>query len=107
HARATIRAPHGIRRGLSDPRRNHDMVRQRPDIAALPLYKQGKSPSGDAVKLSSNENPYPPLPSVRDAVARRLDRFHLYPAMATPEIAARVAERHGVTPENLAFGAGS
>jgi len=83
------------------------MVRQRADIAALPLYTQGKSPSGDAVKLSSNENPYPPLPSVRAAVADRLERFHLYPNMAAPELTQRVAERFGVEPECLAFGAGS
>lgn len=83
------------------------MVHQRPDIAALPLYTQGRSPSGDAVKLSSNENPYPPLPSVSIAVADQLQRLQLYPNMAAPEITARVAERFGVTPENVAFGAGS
>lgn len=83
------------------------MVHQRADIAALPAYKQGKTPSGDAVKLSSNENPYPPLPSVRDAVAAQLERIHLYPDMAAPEITERIAVRFEVAPENLSFGAGS
>ncbi|MET0861760.1 MAG: aminotransferase, partial [Microbacterium sp.] len=32
-------------------------VRVRPEIAALPPYKQGKQAGDDAFKLSSNENP--------------------------------------------------
>ena len=43
-------------------------VRLRPEIAALPPYRQGKQASPDAFKLSSNENPFEPLPSVVEAV---------------------------------------
>ncbi len=43
-------------------------VRIRPEIAALPAYKQGKQAGAEAFKLSSNENPFPPLPSVVAAV---------------------------------------
>ena len=51
-------------------------VRIRPEIAALPAYKQGKQAGADAFKLSSNENPFDPLPSVVEALqatpARRI-----------------------------------
>ena len=41
-------------------------VHIRPEIAVLPPYKQGRQAAPDALKLSSNENPFPPLPSVVD-----------------------------------------
>jgi histidinol-phosphate aminotransferase len=52
-------------------------VRVRPEIAALPAYKQGKQAGADAYKLSSNENPFDPLPGVIDAVnaATALNRY--------------------------------
>lgn len=84
------------------------MVKQRSALDSIPAYKQGAMPSSsDVVKLSSNENPFPPLASVRDAVAEQLERIHLYPSMAAPELTARVAELQGVDPENIVFGAGS
>ena len=43
-------------------------VRLRPEIAALPPYRQGKQASPDAFKLSSNENPFEPLPAVVEAL---------------------------------------
>ncbi len=50
----------------------------RPSLAALPVYKPGKSAEmamrdhdlETAVKLASNENPYAPLPSVLRAIER-------------------------------------
>jgi histidinol-phosphate aminotransferase len=84
------------------------MVFQRETIGNLPAYKQGVAPGDSgAFKLSSNENPFGPLPSVVASIAEALDTIHLYPSMAAPEITARIAERFAVQPENLAFGAGS
>ncbi|MGV2903187.1 aminotransferase, partial [Microbacterium sp. AGC62] len=40
------------------------LPRIRPAIAALAPYRQGKQAGPDAFKLSSNENPFDPLPSV-------------------------------------------
>ena len=83
-------------------------VRQRAGIDRLPAYKQGRSGvGGGAFKLSSNENPYPPLASVTVAISKLLDRVHLYPNMAAPEVEARVAERYAVPVSHLSFGAGS
>lgn len=82
------------------------MVQQRADVESLPAYIQGKS-LPDAVKLSSNENPYPPLASVLEATRARLDRFNLYPDMGAVAVRERIAARHGVRPEEIAVGAGS
>lgn len=82
------------------------MVQQRPGIDTLPTYIQGKA-IPNAVKLSSNENPYPPLDSVREVVARELDSFNLYPDMGATALVSRIAERLGVRPAEIAVGAGS
>ena len=37
------------------------VVTLRPEIAALQPYRQGRPAAADAFKLSSNENPFPPL----------------------------------------------
>lgn len=83
----------------------------RTDLAEVHEYRQGKgAPAGESaamIKLSSNENPYPPLASVADAVAARLDRFNRYPETAAPELTTALAERFDVDPANLVFGAGS
>ncbi|WP_460775281.1 histidinol-phosphate transaminase [Microbacterium sp. GXF7504] len=81
-------------------------VRVRADIAALPAYKQGKPAGADAFKLSSNENPFDPLPSVLDAM-RAHGAVNRYPDSAAGRLSARLAERYGVAPEEVHVGAGS
>src|SRR6218665_1875973 len=82
------------------------MVHQREAVERLPAYIQGKS-LPDAVKLSSNENPYPPLASVTEALRQRLERINLYPDMGAFALRERIAEQHGVRIEEVAVGAGS
>ena len=86
-------------------------VRVRDDLDAVPAYKQGRSVAasdeGAVFKISSNENPYPPLPSVRDAVASTLDRMNRYPESAASALTARLAADLDVSPTQLVFGAGS
>ena len=78
------------------------MVYQREAIGKLPAYQQGVSPGDSgAFKLSSNENPFPPLPSVVVSITEALGNIHLYPSMAAPEITARIAERFDVQPANF------
>jgi histidinol-phosphate aminotransferase len=86
-------------------------VRIRPAVAALPVYKPGKPApagwSGASYKLSSNENPYPPLPGVLAATEAAVARMNRYPDLANAAMTAAVAGRLGVPPESLAFGTGS
>lgn len=84
------------------------MTDRRDVLAHLPAYRQGAMPDrDDVIKLSSNENPYPPLPSVIDVAARALDRMNLYPDMGAGAIRGVLAERFGVPVESIAVGAGS
>lgn len=81
-------------------------MRVRPEIAALPAYQQGKQAGADAYKLSSNENPFDPLPGVLEAVhgATALNR---YPDATAGRLRARLAERFGVDDRSVHVAAGS
>ncbi len=81
------------------------VVTLRPEIAALQPYRQGRPAAPDAFKLSSNENPFPPLQAVVDAVAD--SSVNRYPDGAATMLRARLAERFGVTADEIQVGAGS
>lgn len=82
-------------------------VRLRPEILAVPPYKQGRPAPADGFKLSSNENPFPPLPSVRDAAAAALSELNRYPNAGGADLRERLAERHGVGIDQVHLGNGS
>lgn len=81
-------------------------VRIRPEIAALPPYRQGKQAGADAFKLSSNENPFEPLPSVV-ASLRGTVSVNRYPDATASRLRHRLAARFGVDPDEVHIGAGS
>ncbi|GGF37162.1 histidinol-phosphate transaminase [Subtercola lobariae] len=81
-------------------------VKLRPEIVALPPYRQGKAVEG-GFKLSSNENPFPPLPGVLAAANQAAETLHRYPNGFAPELSARLAARWGVELEQVIIGAGS
>jgi histidinol-phosphate aminotransferase len=82
-------------------------VRLRPEIVAVPAYKQGRPAPADGFKLSSNENPYPPLPSVVEAVTATLADLNRYPNAGGADLRQRLADRHGVELEQVHLGSGS
>lgn len=88
-----------------------EVIKQPSHIQNIPAYKPGKSSvdgwDGPVYKLSSNENPYPPLPSVVDAITRAASHMHRYPNMAAPTLTVALAKRLGVDETELAFGTGS
>lgn len=83
----------------------------RPAIATLPVYKPGKpaplGPGGVSYKLSSNENPFPPLPGVIEAAEIACAQMNRYPDLGNVAITEAVADRLGVNTEQIAFGTGS
>ena len=81
-------------------------VRLRPEIAALPPYRQGKQASPDAFKLSSNENPFEPLPAVVEALHGAL-HVNRYPDASAAELRGVLAARFGVEIDEVHVGAGS
>ncbi len=81
-------------------------VRLRAEIAALAAYAQGKEAGVGGFKLSSNENPFPPLPAVAAAL-RAESALNRYPDATAARLRRRLAERFGVDPEEVHVGAGS
>lgn len=79
----------------------------RTGLDAVPAYRQGRSAPAGASKLSSNESPHPPLPSVVEAVQQRLSSIHRYPDMSAAVLRERLAERYDVDPAVVTVGAGS
>jgi histidinol-phosphate aminotransferase len=86
-------------------------VRLRESLAAVPAYKPGKpavfSEGVTAYKISSNENPYPPLPAVLEVVAHAAGQMNRYPDMAVTALTDALARILGVPREHIATGTGS
>ena len=53
-------------------------VKLRPEVEQMVPYRQGRAAADDAFKLSSNENPFEPLPGVVEAVQASVG-FNRYP----------------------------
>ncbi|GAA2486714.1 histidinol-phosphate transaminase [Streptomyces gobitricini] len=79
-------------------------------LGGIPTYKPGKPAAAEgpvAYKLSSNENPYPPLPGVMESALAAASAFNRYPDMACTGLMDELAERFGVPVSHLATGTGS
>jgi histidinol-phosphate aminotransferase len=62
---------------------------------------------GEAHKLSSNESPYGPLPSVIEVIADASRTVHRYPDNGAAALIAAIAERFAVPAGHVAVGSGS
>jgi histidinol-phosphate aminotransferase len=79
-------------------------------LCASPAYKPGKAPVaavGEAHKLSSNESPYGPLPSVLGVIAEAASAVNRYPDNGAEALTGALAERFAVPPGHIAVGCGS
>jgi histidinol-phosphate aminotransferase len=80
-------------------------------VRDLPAYVPGRPPAQreglPTYKLSSNENPFPPLPGVLEAAVEAVGRMNRYPDMGCTALYAALADRLGVLPGRLAAGTGS
>jgi histidinol-phosphate aminotransferase len=84
--------------------------RFRPVLDTLPAYKPGKVPvaaTGQAHKLSSNESPYGPLPSVLEVIAEAASEVNRYPDNGAEALTGALAERFAVPADHVAVGCGS
>ncbi|MCI0687186.1 MAG: pyridoxal phosphate-dependent aminotransferase [Sporichthyaceae bacterium] len=83
----------------------------RAELGDIPTYKPGRpAPVRDgmpAYKISSNENPFPPLPSVQTVIADAGSQANRYPDMFATALVARIASRFGVPESHVATGTGS
>ena len=84
-------------------------------ILSITPYKPGKPLEElareygvtDAVKLASNENPLGPSPKAVEAVRKALDNLHRYPDGACHDLTAKLAEKLGVSRQEIVVGNGS
>jgi histidinol-phosphate aminotransferase len=73
-------------------------------------YQPGRvptSPDGRSFKLSSNESPFGPLPSVVDVIAAAARDVHRYPDNGAQELIEAISSRFGVPAAHVAVGCGS
>ena len=76
----------------------------------FPAYKPGRTPvssAGKSHKLSSNESPHPPLPSVVEVIAAEARSVNRYPDNGAEALTQAIAERFSVPPGHVAVGCGS
>ena len=94
--------------------------RPRATVAAMASYRPGKSVAmaadeygydleaiSESVKLSSNENPYPPVPSVVAAIVAAAGDVNRYGDHRAAELRAALAGWLGVDADRIACGCGS
>lgn len=87
-------------------------VRLRTALEGVPAYAPGRPAAPiegvRSYKISSNENPYPPLPSVLEQVSSTLaTSMNRYPDMGVVALSQALAERFDVPVERIATGTGS
>jgi histidinol-phosphate aminotransferase len=73
----------------------------------IPVYKPGKAAADEDHKLSSNENPYGPLPGVMERAATHLGRINRYPDAGMTALYDALATKFGLSADHFAAGTGS
>ncbi|MBC7631948.1 histidinol-phosphate transaminase [Aeromicrobium sp.] len=81
--------------------------RARRALDDIPVYRPGKAAVAEDHKLSSNENPYGPLPGVTARAAAELDRINRYPDAGMTDLYAALSARFDLSPDHFAAGTGS
>ncbi|WP_434965805.1 histidinol-phosphate transaminase [Janibacter indicus] len=88
-----------------------DTPRLRSALDQVPAYVAGKPPAPrDGVtvyKVSSNENPHPPLPSVVEVIREAAEGVNRYPDMGVTALTDALAAQLDVPREQIATGTGS
>ncbi|MGW0597061.1 histidinol-phosphate transaminase [Streptomyces sp. NPDC002776] len=87
--------------------------RLRPVLESIPGYRPGRSVSssgaqaGSVYKLSSNENPFPPLPGVLERALAGTASVNRYPDLACGELVRELSRYLDVPESHIATGTGS
>jgi histidinol-phosphate aminotransferase len=84
-------------------------------LARIPHYEPGTSleaaearaETADAVKLASNESPFPPHPAVIEAISRAAGDVNRYPDPEAGALRRAIANRHDSDPARIAVSNGS
>jgi histidinol-phosphate aminotransferase len=84
-------------------------------LARIPHYEPGTSlddaqeaaETADAVKLASNESPFPPHPAVVEAITKAASGINRYPDPEARVLRREIANRHETDPARIAVSNGS
>jgi histidinol-phosphate aminotransferase len=88
----------------------NDAIRPQPGILDIALYVGGKSHvagNANALKLSSNENPFGPSDKVKEAFQRTVHSLHRYPNTDHAALRTAIGEVHHLDPTRIICGVGS
>ena len=88
----------------------NDAIRPQPGILDIALYEGGKANVAgvaNAVKLSSNENPFGPSDKAKDAFQRSMHSLNRYPNTDHASLRQAIGEVHDLDPARIICGAGS
>jgi histidinol-phosphate aminotransferase len=88
-----------------------DGPRLRANLDGIPAYRPGRAAAAGSpartFKLSSNENPYPPLPSVLATITDASAWTNRYPDMFSTDLVQALSKRFDVPASHIAVGTGS
>ncbi|SPH16963.1 Histidinol-phosphate aminotransferase [Defluviimonas aquaemixtae] len=87
-----------------------DPIRPMPGIMDIALYQGGAAHVAgitDAVKLSSNENPFGPSAAAKEAFKRAAESLHRYPPTDHSSLREAIGEVHGLDHSRVICGVGS
>ncbi|MFC6011459.1 aminotransferase class I/II-fold pyridoxal phosphate-dependent enzyme [Nocardia lasii] len=73
----------------------------------LPSQRFRATPTATRFDLGLSENPFPPLPSILDAVNDTLAQANRYPEFLPDELPRIIADHLGVSPDDVVVGAGA
>ena len=85
-------------------------IRPQPGIMDIALYVGGAAHvpgQANALKLSSNENPFGPSDRAREAYARAVHQLHRYPSTDHAGLRQAIGEVHHLDPDRIICGVGS
>ncbi|MGD9918140.1 MAG: histidinol-phosphate transaminase [Paenirhodobacter sp.] len=88
----------------------NDLIRPQPGILDIALYEGGASHVAgisDAIKLSSNENPFGPSDKAKEAFARCAHKLHRYPSTDHASLRQAIGDVYGLDPARIICGVGS
>jgi histidinol-phosphate aminotransferase len=88
----------------------NDAIQPQPGILDIALYQGGKghvAGVANAVKLSSNENPFGASDRAREVFLRSAHSLHRYPSTDHAALRHAIAEAHGLDADRVICGAGS
>ena len=87
-----------------------DPIRPQPGILDIALYEGGKAHVAgvqNAVKLSSNENPFGPSDRAKEAFQRTVHSLHRYPSTDHGPLREAIADVHKLDASRVICGVGS